>query len=105
MTRWLLNKTMDFVLHRPKLASACVKALKPLPILHKKLISFADDESLITHDHGPVPKTPKKTKNRPKPVALLSDLEDTSTNHYQQATIKLKGKNHEEKSPLEQWFY
>ena len=104
MTRWLLNKSMDFVLHRPKLASACVNLLKPFPAINQKLISFASDEGLITHDHGPVPKKPKKGGKKPSSIEPFSGPVRTETSPLK-AAIKLKGKNENEKSPLEKWFY
>lgn len=111
MIRWSLNKAMSFVLYRPKLASSCVKILASFPLVNDKLISFANNEGLITHDHGPVPKEKKSKSNQNNVDKLLRGFDDRRlpplANQQQFNTIEAKpsGKNHAHKSPLEKWFY
>lgn len=111
MTRWLLNKAMGFVLYRPKLASKCVQILSRVPLINEKLISFASKEGLITHDHGPVPRQAKEVHKKFKFDGLLQSVEDdhliadAGDDHYMPKAVKPGGKNHEDKSPLEKWFY
>jgi hypothetical protein len=110
MLRWILNKSMDFVLHQPRLASACVKALTYFPWVNKKLISFASNEGLINHEHAPVPRLGKSEARN----VLATDLHDRTSDDGSIDPPALvgsdtwlarpKGKNHQQKSPLERWF-
>lgn len=110
MIRWMLSKVMSFVLYKPGLASKLVKLLTYFPHINKKLISFASDEGLITSSHAPVPRKGQET-NKEVVNTLVSRIDDDlladsprfGLNPYQAS--KHKGKNHEEKSPLEKWFY
>jgi len=102
---------MSFVLYRPKLALKFVNILTRFPVINDKLISFASNEGLITHDHAPVPRQAKKANKKAKGNKLAQNIENNhlipGTDHeqYMPKAAKPKGKNHEEKSPLEKWFY
>ena len=110
MIRRLLDKAITFVLYRPKLASTCVRILAHFPMINDKLISFASNEGLITHDHAPVPKQDSRANKNVNGNILLHEIEDDRLTHdadheqYTPHAAKPKGKNDEEKSPLEKWF-
>ena len=110
MIRWMLSKAMSFVLYKPELASKFVKLLTYFPHINKKLISFATNAGLITSSHAPVPRKGQETYKEAVNTLvsrfdddLLVDSPSFRLNSHQASNPK--GKNHEEKSPLEKWFY
>jgi hypothetical protein len=111
MIRWVLRKPMEFVLYRPKLASSFVRVLTLFPFIHRRLISFASAEGLITQSHAPVPRQPKEPANKPVLESLVQPVEAGSSSYSPSLDQLLpqrarpRGKNHELKSPLEEWFY
>jgi hypothetical protein len=107
MIRWSLNEAIGFVLYRPRLASTCAKILTLFPSINEKLLSFASNEDITTNDNGPVPKEAKGVYREVKTNTLLRGFEEdhliegTGHEHYKPRAAKPKGKNHEQKSPLE----
>ena len=111
MIRWILRKPMEFVLYRPNLASKFMKVLILFPHIHKRLVSFAINEGLITQSHAPVPRKPRETnKNRvlgtsAQQVEVGTPIELPSLDQALAGPVRPQGKDHELKSPLEKWFY